>query len=67
VTGVAPKVTDVRVFNPTEESIPVRLMFEQAVQLERVTLAGDVMGRLDSEFWMRPKELMTIRVTSEEK
>ena len=67
VTGVAPKVTDIRVFNPTEESVPVRLMFEQAVQLERVTLAGAVTERIDSEFWMRPKELMTIRVTSEEK
>lgn len=67
VTGVAPNVTDIRVFNPTDESVPVRLMFEQAVQLERVTLAGEVAERIDSEFWMCPKELMTIRVTSEEK
>lgn len=67
MTGVEPGVTDLRLFNPTSTSVPVRIMFEQAVQLERVTLLGEVTGKLESQFSIRPKEMMTIRVTSEEK
>ncbi|WP_337874136.1 glycoside hydrolase family 38 C-terminal domain-containing protein [Exiguobacterium sp.] len=67
VTGIEPNVSEIRLFNPTTERVSVTMTFEQQVTLERVTLTGDVIERVGETFTVRPKDIVTIRVTSEEK
>lgn len=67
VTGIEPNVSEIRLFNPTTEHVSVTMTFAQQVTLERVTLTGDVIERVGETFTVRPKDIVTIRVTSEEK
>jgi alpha-mannosidase/mannosylglycerate hydrolase len=67
VTGIEPNVSEIRLFNPTTERVSVTMTFEQQITLERVTLTGDVIERVGETFTVRPKDIVTIRVTSEEK